>query len=241
MTVPRIVGNTEEEALKLLESFGLTGKKTGEKTSEEHATGEVCSQSPGEGEVVPKGSAVSYEVTAAGDEIILSDLSNIEQSQAQAFLLTKGLKCEIDTSRQSDTVEEGHVITTDPAAGTTLSQGDTVTLFISQKAADDSDYVQLWDLYGYTKERAAEALAMLELEAEYQYEASSEVGEGLVISQMCIRDRLCSDGLTNMVDDDEILHIVKKCASPQEAAQRLVTEANKNGGKDNVSVVLAEF
>lgn len=183
VTVPRIVGNTEEEALKLLESFGLTGKKTGEKTSEEHATGEVCSQSPGEGEVVPKGSAVSYEVTAAGDEIILSDLSNIEQSQAQAFLLTKGLKCEIDTSRQSDTVEEGHVITTDPAAGTTLSQGDTVTLFISQKAADDSDYVQLWDLYGYTKERAAEALAMLELEAEYQYEASSEVGEGLVISQ----------------------------------------------------------
>ena len=52
---------------------------------------------------------------------------------------------------------------------------------------------------------------------------------------------LCSDGLTNMVDDDEILPIVKKCASPQEAAQRLVTEANKNGGKDNVSVVLAEF
>lgn len=52
---------------------------------------------------------------------------------------------------------------------------------------------------------------------------------------------LCSDGLTTMVDDDEILHIVKKCASPKEAAQRLVTEANKNGGKDNISVVLAEF
>lgn len=52
---------------------------------------------------------------------------------------------------------------------------------------------------------------------------------------------LCSDGLTNMVDDDEILHIVKKCGSPKEAAQRLITEANKNGGKDNISVVLAEF
>ena len=52
---------------------------------------------------------------------------------------------------------------------------------------------------------------------------------------------LCSDGLTTMVDDDEILHIVKKCTSPKEAAQRLVTEANKNGGKDNISVVLAEF
>lgn len=52
---------------------------------------------------------------------------------------------------------------------------------------------------------------------------------------------LCSDGLTTMVDDDEILRIVKKCTSPKEAAQRLVTEANKNGGKDNISVVLAEF
>lgn len=52
---------------------------------------------------------------------------------------------------------------------------------------------------------------------------------------------LCSDGLTTMVDDDEILHIVKKCTSPKEAAQRLVTEANKNSGKDNISVVLAEF
>lgn len=52
---------------------------------------------------------------------------------------------------------------------------------------------------------------------------------------------LCSDGLTNMIDDDEILRVVKKCSSPKEAAQRLVTEANKSGGRDNISVVLAEY
>lgn len=52
---------------------------------------------------------------------------------------------------------------------------------------------------------------------------------------------LCSDGLTNMIDDDEILRVVKKCGSPKEAAQRLVTEANKSGGRDNISVVLAEY
>ncbi len=51
---------------------------------------------------------------------------------------------------------------------------------------------------------------------------------------------LCSDGLTNMVDDPEILQIVKKSGSPKEAAKHLVNEANKNGGKDNISVVLAE-
>ena len=52
---------------------------------------------------------------------------------------------------------------------------------------------------------------------------------------------LCSDGLTNMVEDSEILQIVRKYNSPKEAAQHLVNEANKNGGKDNISVVLAEF
>ena len=52
---------------------------------------------------------------------------------------------------------------------------------------------------------------------------------------------MCSDGLTNMVEDEDILRIVKKSSSLKEAAQRLVTEANKNGGKDNISVVLAEF
>ena len=52
---------------------------------------------------------------------------------------------------------------------------------------------------------------------------------------------LCSDGLTNMVEDEDILQLVKKSASLKEAAERLVTEANKNGGKDNISVVLAEY
>ncbi|MCD7735603.1 MAG: Stp1/IreP family PP2C-type Ser/Thr phosphatase [Lachnospiraceae bacterium] len=51
---------------------------------------------------------------------------------------------------------------------------------------------------------------------------------------------LCSDGLTNMVEDAEILQIVRKYSSPKEAACHLVNEANKNGGKDNISVVLAE-
>ncbi|MCD7745044.1 MAG: Stp1/IreP family PP2C-type Ser/Thr phosphatase [Lachnospiraceae bacterium] len=51
---------------------------------------------------------------------------------------------------------------------------------------------------------------------------------------------LCSDGLTNMVEDSGIWKIVRNSDSPKEAAQHLVNEANKNGGKDNISVVLAE-
>ena len=51
---------------------------------------------------------------------------------------------------------------------------------------------------------------------------------------------LCSDGLTNMVEDQDILKLVKQEDSLEKAAHRLVELANQNGGRDNISVVLAE-
>lgn len=50
---------------------------------------------------------------------------------------------------------------------------------------------------------------------------------------------LCTDGLTNMVEDDEICHMIAKYAkAPQEAVQKLVKKANENGGKDNISIII---
>ncbi len=51
---------------------------------------------------------------------------------------------------------------------------------------------------------------------------------------------LCTDGLTNMVEDEDILELVQKETSLEAAAHRLVAMANRNGGKDNISVVLVE-
>ena len=50
---------------------------------------------------------------------------------------------------------------------------------------------------------------------------------------------LCSDGLNDMVDDEEIhLTLSKYSANLAEAASELVRLANEKGGKDNISVVL---
>lgn len=51
---------------------------------------------------------------------------------------------------------------------------------------------------------------------------------------------LCSDGLTNMLDDSTIAKIVFSTKSLEKAADRLVCEANMAGGKDNISVVLVD-
>lgn len=51
---------------------------------------------------------------------------------------------------------------------------------------------------------------------------------------------LCSDGLTNMVEDEEIYSIVTADGSPEARARKLIRLANSNGGKDNISVIIIE-
>jgi protein phosphatase len=53
---------------------------------------------------------------------------------------------------------------------------------------------------------------------------------------------LCSDGLTDLVEDEDIyLTIVQFSANLEEAAKQLITKANKKGGKDNISVMLCRI
>ena len=52
---------------------------------------------------------------------------------------------------------------------------------------------------------------------------------------------LCSDGLTDMVEDGEIAEVLGREARSEEACRQLVDRALANGGKDNVTVVLARY
>lgn len=51
---------------------------------------------------------------------------------------------------------------------------------------------------------------------------------------------LCSDGLTNMVDDQGISRILKTTDTLEEKTGRLIDTANDNGGRDNIAVILVE-
>lgn len=51
---------------------------------------------------------------------------------------------------------------------------------------------------------------------------------------------MCSDGLTNMVEDDVIRNIINGQRDIAEKAEKLVETANRNGGKDNITVVVIE-
>lgn len=51
---------------------------------------------------------------------------------------------------------------------------------------------------------------------------------------------LCSDGLTNMIDDETIYRILTNGTSLKDRVEELVKRANQNGGKDNISVIVIE-
>ena len=51
---------------------------------------------------------------------------------------------------------------------------------------------------------------------------------------------MCSDGLSNMVTDQQIREIVEMRTDLESCAKELIRAANHNGGRDNIAVVLIE-
>lgn len=51
---------------------------------------------------------------------------------------------------------------------------------------------------------------------------------------------MCSDGLTNMLSDEEIEVVLSSDLSIDEKSETLIAKANENGGKDNIAVILID-
>lgn len=51
---------------------------------------------------------------------------------------------------------------------------------------------------------------------------------------------MCTDGLSNMVEDEDMFGLVKGARDIVEAVHLLIDRANSNGGRDNIGVVMAE-
>ncbi len=70
--------------------------------------------------------------------------------------------------------------------------------------------------------------AGIDVEPDF-FEVNLEEGDTVLI---------CSDGLTNMLEDETIERIIKENDDLEEAAETLVKCANENGGKDNIAIII---
>ena len=117
------------------------------------------------------------EVVPANSRLV-PDVVGVEKQMAIDMLEDLDLIV-VPIQEASDEIEEGKAIRTDPAAGTTLVKGDTVTLFISA----GSESVAVPNIVGMTQADAAAALAAVGLKIGQITEADDPtVGAGIILS-----------------------------------------------------------
>ncbi len=182
VTVPDLLGKTEEEAKAALKEVGLGYNYLGEVRSSSYASGQIAEQDPKPGSTAAKNTRVGYSISiGSAQDLTVPDLTNRLQADAEQAITSMGLVVYVDNTRYSDTVESGHVITTNPGAGSTVHEGDTISLFISQ--GQDSQSVKVPDLRGKYKEDAVTMLTNSGLYVYVANEPSETVPANLVIGQ----------------------------------------------------------
>ena len=94
------------------------------------------------------------------------------------------------------------------------------------------------------QERAVDVELARTVHTRLKHEHDSVIDE-IKSLQTTLADRdqvlLCTDGLTEMVDDAAIAEVLRDAPGAAEACQRLVARALQNGGRDNVTVALARY
>ena len=182
--VPDLMGKTETEAQELCASVNIGMSYKGEEASTQ-GKGNISSQDPVEGTKVAKNSTVNYYLSKGSESITLTDMFGQNGASAQETLESQGLTVQINKiypdESQSSMVDIGCVLDTEPAAGTTVKAGDTVTLTIS-RGINYGDSVQVPDVTGMEKNDAIAKLGKF-ININVEMQMSTDVAEGTVISQ----------------------------------------------------------
>ncbi|MFJ4791440.1 Stk1 family PASTA domain-containing Ser/Thr kinase [Kitasatospora purpeofusca] len=150
-TVPGVIGKDRAEAERILDAAGMHGRIT-EVYSESVPAGQVVAADPGVGTRSRKSDTVTLTVSRGPKRIAVPDLVGKPAAQAGPALAGAQLAAGTVTSTFSDTVPEGSVISSSPAAGEQVAENTPVALVVSK------GMVAVPDVTGMSKEAAEKAL-----------------------------------------------------------------------------------
>ena len=152
---------------------------------ENHPAGEILDQEPKYGQMVAPGTKVIVTVSQGPMPklVLMPNLVDDTREDAQKELDDLNLKLKVVFSEEnSDTVEAGKVIRTDPAKNTELSEGQTVIVWISLgKKIDTALMPNVEDM---TKEKAVEILRNQKLDLQI---SSDEIFDSMVEAGRVVR------------------------------------------------------
>ncbi|MCE3555547.1 Stk1 family PASTA domain-containing Ser/Thr kinase [Pseudonocardia sp. RS11V-5] len=152
-TVPALSGKTTDEASALLQQRGLKlGEQSTQETSDSSLVGKIISSSPAAGVDAPGGSAVSVVVGTKQTTVAVPDVTGQSADQAKQTLANSGFTS-VQTQNVDGGGQDGSVVGTNPAAGTKVAPGTTITLQISR-----GNQVQMPNVVGQSVNDAVDQL-----------------------------------------------------------------------------------
>ena len=176
VSVPDLKGQTSEEAMRTLSSYGLYGQEGESTFSENVKEGCVASQDQPAGSSLNKGDTVVFHLSKGAENVSVPNVVGATVSNAENSLKNAGFK--VNTSyRYSSNTPEGRVISQDPSG--TAPKGSTVTIAIS----NGPEEAQVPNVVGESEADATSTLKNAGFEVSVKHMASGTVEKGLVISQ----------------------------------------------------------
>ena len=133
--MPQLVGQLYEDVIANEEykGFNITVVKGNDPDKQ---PGEIMKQDPEAGIMVKKTADVELLVNGGVEQVEVPDVVNKTMEEAQNAITEAGLHSKVENVAD-DKVEEGHVVSTDPTAGTSVDAGSYVTLKVSTGPADE--------------------------------------------------------------------------------------------------------
>lgn len=138
--------------------------------------GEVLRQTPAAGMTVKKGKTVSLTVNGEAEQVVVEDVKGYKQQDAYDALKALNLSPKIQAVADDDTAV-GYVVKTDPAAGSTVSTGTTVIIYVSGPST-----VVIPNIVGYQYSTAKEELEAAGFVVTAEYDDESDKDENTVLS-----------------------------------------------------------
>lgn len=181
VSVPYLIGLTEDEAKDALSKEGLGYGVSERVQSDEFERGQIISQSPEADQKVDVNTEilVSVSIGKAIEKKKVPEVTGQDEAAAKNMMANSGFVVEVE-QREDDNVPAGKVITTAPAGGVEVVEGTKIILYVSK----GSNKVTVPSLKDMTKEQAANLLASMELTGSVSGEEfSDDVEEGKIISQ----------------------------------------------------------
>ncbi len=181
VTVPNLVGQVYEE---LPEYPGFEIKLNERVHDNTYPAGQIISQTPEADEKVEKNNTIYVTVSLgkAEETVTMPDIVDWELSQAEKCLHNLSMNLRVEVKEEhSDTIAQGSVIRTEPAADTELAVGQEITIYISLGVEIKTSAMP--DVIGDKKDSAIRVLESQELDLEIVVEEifDSNVSAGDVI------------------------------------------------------------